>query len=196
MDKKSKLLTAATRIFARKGYQNASIDEIVAEASVAKGTFYNYFKSKEDIFLALISDGTDRLSQQMLDEANKHSEPTQKVRAIIMSQYTFFKLNLDICRVMLSEIWRFESRWKQKYFAKRNRFIQAMEQALSAGQKSDIFSKDIDIKTASIAIFGTVAISALDCMASNEKLTNKTIDMITEITLNGLVKRDKNTLIK
>lgn len=192
MDKNNKLLTAATRIFARKGYQNTSIDEIVAEASVAKGTFYNYFRSKEDIFLAIIADGTDRLSQKMIDESNKYSDPTEKVKAIISSQYKFFRQNLDICRVMLSEIWRLESRWKQKYADKRDQFIQAMEQAITVGQKLDVFDKKIDIKTASIAIFGTIAISALDCLASNEKLSNDTVNMVTEITLNGLTAKKSN----
>ncbi len=192
MDKNNKLLAAAIRIFARKGYQNTSIDEIVAEASVAKGTFYNYFRSKEDIFLAIIADGTDRLSQKMIDESNKYSDPTEKVKAIISSQYKFFRQNLDICRVMLSEIWRLESRWKQKYADKRDQFIQAMEQAITVGQKLDVFDKKIDIKTASIAIFGTIAISALDCLASNEKLSNDTVNMVTEITLNGLTAKKSN----
>jgi AcrR family transcriptional regulator len=187
MDKKAKLFAAATKIFARQGYKNTSVDEIVKSASVAKGTFYYYFKSKDDLFLALIGTGTERLSKQMIGEADKYSDPIQKVRAIMTSQYRFFATNEDLCRVLISEIWRFESKWKQKYKARRDQYIKAMEQAIKFGQNADIFNKEIDSKISSIALFGLVATSALDCIASGEKLTEKIEEMIIKIAISGLI---------
>lgn len=187
MDKKAKLLTAATKIFARQGYKDASVDEIVKEAAVAKGTFYYYFKSKDDMFLALIGTGTDRLSEQMINEADKYIDPIEKVKAIILSQYKFFGANEDLCRVLLSEIWRFESKWKQKYSLKRDQYIKALKQAIELGQDINIFNKDVEAKIASIAIFGLVATSALDCVVSGQKLTESIENMITKIAINGLV---------
>jgi AcrR family transcriptional regulator len=192
MDKKVKLLAAATKIFAKDGYKDASVDDIVKSAAVAKGTFYYYFKSKDDLFLALISTGTDKLSEEMVIESNKYSDPIEKVRAIILSQYKFFDNNRDLCRVLLSEIWRFESKWKQKYEIKRNLYIKAMEQAIILGQDTSVFDKEIETKTASIAIFGLVATSALDCTVSNNKLTIKTEEMIVKIATNGLIKSQDN----
>jgi len=188
MDKKAKLLTAATKIFARQGYKDASVDEIVKEAAVAKGTFYYYFKSKDDMFLALIGTGTDRLSEKMLNESDKYTDPIKKVKAIMLSQYNFFGANEDLCRVLLSEIWRFESKWKQKYSLKRDQYIKALVQAIELGQDINIFDKDIDAKIASIAIFGLVATSALDCVVSGQKLTESIENMIIKIAINGLVK--------
>ena len=101
MDKKSKILEAATKIFAKEGFQDASVDEIVKIAEVAKGTFYYYFKSKDDLFLALIGTGTDRLSEKMIEESDKYSDPIQKIKAIIESQYKFFGSNQDLCLVLL-----------------------------------------------------------------------------------------------
>jgi AcrR family transcriptional regulator len=187
MDKKARLLTAATKIFARDGYKDASVDDIVKSASVAKGTFYYYFKSKDDLFLALIGIGTEKLSEQMINESDKYSDPIEKVRAIMISQYNFFSANEDLCRVLLSEIWRFESKWKQKYNLKRDQYIKAMKQAIEFGQSMDTFSKDIDSAIASIAIFGLVATSALDCSASSTKLTDKIENMIIKIAIRGLV---------
>ena len=47
---KDYLLDAAVRKFHQKGYQKTRISDIVSEAGVAQGTFYLYFKSKEEIF--------------------------------------------------------------------------------------------------------------------------------------------------
>jgi AcrR family transcriptional regulator len=49
-DRKKHLLACARRVFARNGYHTASIDDIIKEAGVARGTFYNYFESKRAVF--------------------------------------------------------------------------------------------------------------------------------------------------
>src|SRR5436305_3029120 len=48
------LLEAAAIVFARNGYHGASLDEVAAAAGFTKGAVYSNFKSKEDLFLALI----------------------------------------------------------------------------------------------------------------------------------------------
>jgi AcrR family transcriptional regulator len=52
-DKRSRLLEAAESVFVERGIAAATIDEITARAGVAKGTFYLYFKSKDDLVAAL-----------------------------------------------------------------------------------------------------------------------------------------------
>lgn len=187
LGKKHSILAAAVTIFAKQGYDNASVDEIAFQANVAKGTFYYHFKSKEDLFISLIGSGTDKLSDQMTDAANKHSDPIDKVGIIVESQYKFFIDNNDLCRVLLSEIWRFESKWKQKYAPKRDKYIFALEQAIIQGQHNEVFDKDIDPKLASVAVFGLTATSALDQIVVGKKITNKTIEMIKKIAVNSLL---------
>lgn len=53
---KRKLLGAALRIFARDGFEAASIDEIAIEAGYTRGAFYAHFQSKEDLFFAMLED--------------------------------------------------------------------------------------------------------------------------------------------
>lgn len=53
-ERREELLAAAACVISEKGYRNASIQDIIEKAQVARGTFYHYFKSKKDIFLELI----------------------------------------------------------------------------------------------------------------------------------------------
>lgn len=53
--RKQELLNIAYRLMISKGYEETSIDEIIAEARIAKGTFYYHFKSKEEMLEALIN---------------------------------------------------------------------------------------------------------------------------------------------
>ena len=64
-EKKQSLLTAARELFIENGVAKTSIDQIASRAQVAKGTFYLYFRDKEDLLQALIY----RISCHVLDEA-------------------------------------------------------------------------------------------------------------------------------
>ncbi len=54
------ILDAARRVFAELGYEAATVRDIIRGTDLAAGTFYNYFKSKEEVFEALASDGARR----------------------------------------------------------------------------------------------------------------------------------------
>jgi AcrR family transcriptional regulator len=58
---RDQLLGAASRVFARSGYRDASMDEIAAEAGYSKGALYWNFESKEELFFALLDEIDDRL---------------------------------------------------------------------------------------------------------------------------------------
>lgn len=66
------ILDAARRVFARIGYDAANIRDIIRETSLASGTFYNYFKSKEEVFEAIADDSLQRFRprlQQVREDA-------------------------------------------------------------------------------------------------------------------------------
>lgn len=54
------ILAAARRVFAQMGYDGASVRDIIRGTDLASGTFYNYFRSKEEVFEALADDGARR----------------------------------------------------------------------------------------------------------------------------------------
>lgn len=83
--RKTELLKIAYRMFIEKGYDNTSIDEIIADAGIAKGTYYYYFPSKEATLEAVI----DMMINEEVERARAAlSVPIpvpQKIIAVIMS---------------------------------------------------------------------------------------------------------------
>ena len=61
-ENRSKLLAAARKVFAEKGYAAATARDIVRETDLASGTFYNYFDDKDDAFRAVLEDFTEQAS--------------------------------------------------------------------------------------------------------------------------------------
>ena len=105
--RRRQLLTAATAVFARRGYRAAGISDIVSEAGVARGTFYLYFESKAQVFLAIAADFYDRL--EMAIAGSGAGPPTNStdgrsfLRASFHRWFEFFHLHRLAATVMLKE---------------------------------------------------------------------------------------------
>ena len=65
---REKIVSAAMELFAKKGFDKSTVDEIVAKAGVAKGTFYLYFKSKDDLIKELAFETMPIMSMPSLND--------------------------------------------------------------------------------------------------------------------------------
>src|SRR4051794_310291 len=81
-DKRAAILRAAINIFARNGYFNSKVSDIAAEAGIADGTVYLYFKSKDEILHSVF----DRAMEEFISEGKREladvSDPAAKLRRI------------------------------------------------------------------------------------------------------------------
>ena len=98
--RKEQILAAARKMFRAKGYDGTTVADIVKEAGVAQGTFYLYFSSKRDAFLAL---------SQQLDETAARTvagafDPTlpfeERIRALTKAGFECGKRNADLVRLV------------------------------------------------------------------------------------------------
>jgi len=99
----AQILDAAATVFARKGYQRATTREIAAQAGVAEGTIYNYFKSKQDLLIAMAS----RLATESLEQVKAlppMEDEREYVAAIVTSRFELFLENIDLARALMLEM--------------------------------------------------------------------------------------------
>ena len=76
---RERILEAAVTVFASKGYHDTKVDDIVAESQTSKGSFYFYFPSKQDIFLALVDTFADLLEKQLRSRLASESSGMARV---------------------------------------------------------------------------------------------------------------------
>src|SRR5260370_31337916 len=72
---KSRILDAANRVFAEKGYHEATMDDIAKRLGVSKGAIYLYFSSKEDLFDAMFKTATQAFTEIMLSSFGNEANP-------------------------------------------------------------------------------------------------------------------------
>jgi AcrR family transcriptional regulator len=102
---KRKIFEASMKLFAEKGYEGTSIEEITSEVGVAKGTLYYHFTSKEEIFDFLISEGMGLLENSIQIKVNKQDNYVDKVRAIILIQVKLVEKYEKFITILTTEMW-------------------------------------------------------------------------------------------
>lgn len=101
LKKRELLIDAAEKVFFKKGYENATMDEIAEKAEYSKGTLYLYFKNKEELYIA-ISTRSMFLFEKILDqEMGKSKTGKDKLDGIKRAYLKFFKTKPEYLKVML-----------------------------------------------------------------------------------------------
>ena len=70
-EKQQKVINAAKKEFARAPIENVSIKNIVEEADIARGSFYQYFESKEDLLIYILKENSEKLNTKLKNEVSK-----------------------------------------------------------------------------------------------------------------------------
>jgi AcrR family transcriptional regulator len=85
-ERKKEILDAAEKLFADKGYEAATVNDILDAVRIAKGTFYYYFKSKEDVLDALIDRRISGVVKRAREIIASPLATVQKLLAIMIAQ--------------------------------------------------------------------------------------------------------------
>ena len=76
-ERKQEIIDTALKIFIHKGYEKTSVNDILNEIGIAKGTFYHYFKAKEEVLDAVIADTTETIVnkiEKIIDDNSLNAE--------------------------------------------------------------------------------------------------------------------------
>ena len=163
---KRKIFEASMQLFADKGYDATSIEEITASVGVAKGTLYYHFSSKEEIFNFLVDEGVKLLKNSISIKTEKLSNSLDKLRAIVLIQIKILFKYEDFMTIILSQIWGNDDRSKlcKKYVFE---YIQMIEEIVKEGiKKGEIVKKDADVIAS--GIFGFTCSSFIYKMKHEE----------------------------
>ncbi len=107
---KRKIFETSMKLFAEKGYDATSIEEITATVGVAKGTLYYHFSSKEEIFNFLVEEGMKLLKNSIEIKTSKFESSIDKLKAIILIELKVIAKYENIITIILSQFWGYESR--------------------------------------------------------------------------------------
>lgn len=100
---RARILEAARRAFAARGYHGTLMDDVAREAGLSKGALYVHFSSKEDLFLALLDEAAATLLERLTEAIARTHGGRAKVAAALEAALVAFEDNEDLTRLFLVE---------------------------------------------------------------------------------------------
>ena len=143
---KAKLVDVARQLFAKMGVENTTMNDIALASKKARRTLYTYFKSKEDIYMAVVESELDMLSDMMKRVAEKNISPDEKMIEMIYTRLDAVKevvfRNGTLRANFFRDIWRVE-KVRKRFDAKE---ILLFKDVLREGVEKGVFRiDDIDM---------------------------------------------------
>jgi TetR/AcrR family transcriptional regulator, fatty acid metabolism regulator protein len=187
-DKRERILHAAVRVFAKKGFHATRVSEIAAAAGVADGTIYLYFKSKDELLVALFEDRVERLLGFLEAELPLRESAQEKLRRIIELQLKLLEGERDLAEVITVILRQSTRLMKEHAVAKFTAYLDAIARVVAGGQAAGELRDDVSPHLAARALFG-----ALDGITMTWALgkadrggLSRTSGQLAEIVLRGL----------
>jgi AcrR family transcriptional regulator len=151
-----RLLEAAVTLFAEKGFDATSVQEIVERAQVTKGAMYHYFKSKDDLLYEIYH---GLISQQLFDLdriLDAGLPPGESLRAIVRDLVETTTVRLAEAAVFSREMHRLAAEPMAALRAQRRRYHEALRDVVARGQESGAFASVASAETVTLIVFGVV----------------------------------------
>jgi TetR/AcrR family fatty acid metabolism transcriptional regulator len=155
-DKHIRIIKAATKIFAQKGFFQAKVSDIAKEAQVADGTIYLYFENKDDILISLFEEQMNRVLEDMKTQISKENNAIKKIEKFAYNHLKLMELNknmAEIIQVELRQSTKFMKEYKNEKF---HQYLNLIGDIIEEGQQKGIFKKDIIPGIAKRAFFGAL----------------------------------------
>jgi len=143
---RTRILEAAVKVFATKGYHDTKVDDIVSESKTSKGSFYFYFPSKQDIFLALSDTFADLLETRLTQAMDKEAHGLQQMDAALGASLGLFSQYPGLAKVALVQAVGLGAVFEQRRRAINDRLTLIIQSRLErAVQDGSIPPLQIDI---------------------------------------------------
>lgn len=146
-DRREKIIDAARRIFAKHGYEGASISMIAKDTGLTKAALYHHFVSKEAIFLACTRVGIDELISEVETSLAKVSnDPVERLRMFMLAMATRFERKQDSWSVNAAIFWGTQLVTpRAEMVERRDYFENLLKSIIQAGVDSGDFRADTDV---------------------------------------------------
>lgn len=143
---RAKLVDVARQLFAKKGVEDTTMNDIAVASRKGRRTLYTYFKSKEQIYMAVVESELGMLSDRLKEAAGKTMSPDKKILELIMTHLDTIKMvvyrNGTLRASFFRDIWRVEA--VRKHFDQNE--IVLFRRILEEGKMQGYFDIDnVDI---------------------------------------------------
>lgn len=150
------IIESAVKVFARKGFYNASVSEIAREAGIADGGMYTYFGGKDDLLISLF----EYKMEDILNRFNSHlqdiTDPLERLKEFIKIYFELIEEDKNLAEVFQVELRQSSKFLKDYHNQKFIDYLNLIAGILQDGINIGFFNPNINIDITKIMIFGAL----------------------------------------
>ena len=155
-EKYKKIIDAATKVFAKKGFYNAKVSEIAQEAGIADGTIYIYFNHKDDILISLFEEKMKEVLDNMKNQISLERDPLKKIEKFALVHLKMIQDNKDIAEIIQVELRQSSKFMKNYHNTKFLEYLDLIGHIIQEGKEKRLVREDILPGIAKRAFFGAL----------------------------------------
>ena len=153
-EKRERILQAAIRVFAEKGFYATRVSEIAKAAGVADGTIYLYFENKDDVLVSIFNDRIGTLLEILEKVVKSDRSVEDRVRKIMELQLGLLEEQRDLAEVITVNLRQSSSLLKEYAAPLFTRYLELIAGMIGDGQRDGVFRKDVNPRVAARALWG------------------------------------------
>lgn len=172
-DYKTKILSAAIKVFALKGYVNTTMSDVSIAAKVGIGTLYNYFKNKDDLLLQCMKKTIEDEIQVIENASAAVKDPIDKLETFFIKHSELIQSKPYIAKFLVVELRQSEGFYKRNpAYNPLNYYLDYVQGIFQGAMKSGRIRK-ADVTTLSYLVVGMMDITFTQWLISGKTLDIK-----------------------
>lgn len=137
-DKRTKILKYAARLFAEKGYERASLEEIASKLQLTKASLYHYVKSKDEVLFLIQMEALDEINRLVEKVLKSKKSPPDKLKDIIY-KYVNLVTQKHIIGALRQQELILPAKWRKKIISARDQFDSRFRKIIEEGIENGDF---------------------------------------------------------
>lgn len=131
--KRELLLHHAFQVFIQKGFHLTKVDEIAKQAGIGKGTIYEYFSSKEELFRETLKDKICHHEQLLKESMEQEVDPIKKLEAFYQTHSKIYMGNENMAKMIISNLGFINEEMHNWLLNEKYEFVKYLEAILEEG---------------------------------------------------------------
>jgi len=181
-DRREAIMRAAEKLFTGPRFHETTLDHVVEEAGVGKGTVYRYFENKDDLFFQTATRGFDEMCELLVRKVPEEAPFADRLLSACVEISAFFKRRRKLFRMMQSEEARMH--WqrpeiRERWLARRRRLVSAVAEILRQGVRGGKVRRDVRPDVLAAFLLGMLRARARDMtdVPERERSLKRVVDL-------------------
>lgn len=164
--RRDQVLAVAERVFAGKGFHEATMQQIAREAEYATGTLYTIFDSKDALFAAVVERRLPEIARHLRDAMAEAISPREQIERLVRAFFDFFGARKHLFQIYVHVtggfLWNVKAELGEQVHNHHVAFLEFLEGAFREGIRAGAFRSTLHPRLAAVALVGILTAAATD----------------------------------